>query len=700
MAEVIADPFEQIFQESVRCTTQTNCDLAPSKQEATRWIRSFASNGGYSTNALDGMEIVASIGPESMDGTCMIHCDLEKPNAKCRILTPPNPNACRSAILTVVDRGDPKPDPNIAWDGGTMSIRDEFSNVRNFMNRFAPCQVNDGVNKESIENSFVPSKRRGKQAVNTGVGFTDNQGTRYGFCYIKSGAAGLARTNLTLPDMRQPSGLGSLMMATPNPRFGGSLTERQCQDLLRTHYQMCLEKFNDRDQQNSATAGMGYDTSQCDGLPNRCRKGEVGCESRGACLLRKKRDACAGITNWDVPEPATLRENETNLFGIPDALTHCKQLGLRAGRAGRATRAGATNLPTGFAPRSGLLVFEDPVMPSNLSTQLPHTTMVVMEMPDERIQLRLDNCLEKCEAAVQNADCAAQGPFSPEDFCTETCEPLILSQIQLDDTFSTYSFDCKLTIQKELDILAPGVSVASLLQICDRAIATADPPLKVLDACRAIESDSLSAFRDACASELPAFKTFLSGSENEALMLACKGLGNVPVDCQVAWSEWGACSKPVCGGGKQTRTATIVKEPTPDGIQCPELTETRDCNTNACVDCKVSDWSAWGVCNRSCGGGTQSRTRTITQQPGPGGAACPSNLTETRPCNTQICCDNREWSQWEYNNNPRIPQCVRRQAATGNCPQGLETKRCTVNAFSEGEIDEQCSLECVLMNYM
>jgi hypothetical protein len=54
------------------------------------------------------------------------------------------------------------------------------------------------------------------------------------------------------------------------------------------------------------------------------------------------------------------------------------------------------------------------------------------------------------------------------------------------------------------------------------------------------------------------------------------------------------------------------------------------------VNCAVSDWSNYGNCSKTCGGGTQSRTRTITTQPSNGGQACPT-LIETKSCNTQSC---------------------------------------------------------------
>jgi hypothetical protein len=56
----------------------------------------------------------------------------------------------------------------------------------------------------------------------------------------------------------------------------------------------------------------------------------------------------------------------------------------------------------------------------------------------------------------------------------------------------------------------------------------------------------------------------------------------------------------------------------------------------AATDCKGS-WSAFTACSKTCGGGTQSHTYTVTAQPTNGGAACPSPLTQSQACNTKLC---------------------------------------------------------------
>jgi hypothetical protein len=110
-----------------------------------------------------------------------------------------------------------------------------------------------------------------------------------------------------------------------------------------------------------------------------------------------------------------------------------------------------------------------------------------------------------------------------------------------------------------------------------------------------------------------------------------------PVHCQLSeWSEFSACSA-ACGGGTSSRTRNILQEPANGGTACGPTTETVACNEHPCpVDCTVSEWTAWGACSVTCGDGMQTRTRSIIDAPQYGGQQCPE-LTESRSCNTQPC---------------------------------------------------------------
>ena len=127
------------------------------------------------------------------------------------------------------------------------------------------------------------------------------------------------------------------------------------------------------------------------------------------------------------------------------------------------------------------------------------------------------------------------------------------------------------------------------------------------------------------------------------------------VDCTWnTWSAWETCSL-TCGNGTQERNRTITQEALNNGTDCTgNETETQSCNTFGCpskyqlsidvisfksnsydftVDCTWNTWSAWETCSVACGGGTQERNRTITQEALFNGTECTGNGTETQPCN-------------------------------------------------------------------
>eukprot|EP01004_Peranema_trichophorum_P007321 NODE_60_length_4100_cov_55.328640_g50_i0.p1 GENE.NODE_60_length_4100_cov_55.328640_g50_i0~~NODE_60_length_4100_cov_55.328640_g50_i0.p1 ORF type:complete len:1365 (-),score=567.13 NODE_60_length_4100_cov_55.328640_g50_i0:5-3496(-) len=122
-----------------------------------------------------------------------------------------------------------------------------------------------------------------------------------------------------------------------------------------------------------------------------------------------------------------------------------------------------------------------------------------------------------------------------------------------------------------------------------------------------------------------------------------------PVDCKLSdWTEWSTCDK-TCGGGKQSRTRTITVASNNGGASCPSTIETQDCAISPCpVDCVVSDWSVWSSCDKTCGGGSQTRTRSVVTASEHGGVACP-DISATQTCNTDACpvdCVMDDWSVW------------------------------------------------------
>jgi len=121
-----------------------------------------------------------------------------------------------------------------------------------------------------------------------------------------------------------------------------------------------------------------------------------------------------------------------------------------------------------------------------------------------------------------------------------------------------------------------------------------------------------------------------------------------PVDCVVSeWGSWSTCSKS-CGGGLMVRTRHVTRAMEFGGA-CPNLIEDKPCQTNECaVDCEVSEWNSWEACSKTCGGGSQTRARTVTLTPNTHGSECP-NLVQQQICHPEDCavdCTVSDWGDW------------------------------------------------------
>lgn len=172
-----------------------------------------------------------------------------------------------------------------------------------------------------------------------------------------------------------------------------------------------------------------------------------------------------------------------------------------------------------------------------------------------------------------------------------------------------------------------------------------------------------------------------------------------PCNSQCVLSEWGAWSTcdADCSGGSRSRSRTVVSP----GANCGPLTDTQACNTAPCpVACTVSAWSAWSPCSSECDSGTRTRSRTVVTSSGYGGDDCPV-LSESQVCNTQACdsgkppCPVSEWSDWSsclgqcgkdgYKERHRTLGAAP-SYDTAPCPPLSETSTCTVD----------CSPACIV----
>merc|ERR1719487_3227282 len=120
-------------------------------------------------------------------------------------------------------------------------------------------------------------------------------------------------------------------------------------------------------------------------------------------------------------------------------------------------------------------------------------------------------------------------------------------------------------------------------------------------------------------------------------------------DCEVGEWQPGECSVE-CAGGERTLTREVVTPASNGGAECPIMIEKEPCNMQPCpIDCVVDEWSEFGACSKDCGGGIQSRVRRAITEDEHGGEPC-GDLSETMECNMDACdlpCElDPEWSEW------------------------------------------------------
>jgi len=157
------------------------------------------------------------------------------------------------------------------------------------------------------------------------------------------------------------------------------------------------------------------------------------------------------------------------------------------------------------------------------------------------------------------------------------------------------------------------------------------------------------------------------------------------ISCKVSpFQSWGACSK-MCGGGTQSRHRTVLTHPARGGTACPKLEERRTCNTAACpIQCKASAWSSWGVCATTnpsgCGAGTKGRTRSSSCARGqtPRGLLLKESHSCTAPCDSL--------APTPVPTRPKLARPTLNPTHTGveQTPKSTQVKDCSGTLYSTG----------------
>ncbi|XP_060848777.1 thrombospondin type-1 domain-containing protein 7A-like [Rhopalosiphum padi] len=113
-------------------------------------------------------------------------------------------------------------------------------------------------------------------------------------------------------------------------------------------------------------------------------------------------------------------------------------------------------------------------------------------------------------------------------------------------------------------------------------------------------------------------------------------------------SDWSFCltnETDGCGAGTRYRSLGCynVNNHLVDPALCGGSTgiEEEPCLVPCSIDCQMSDWNEWGVCNKLCGPGIHHRSRTIERHAANGGRPC-GETVQTKVCNTP--CNSFQWT--------------------------------------------------------
>uniref|UniRef100_A0AAX7UXV5 Adhesion G protein-coupled receptor B1b n=1 Tax=Astatotilapia calliptera TaxID=8154 RepID=A0AAX7UXV5_ASTCA len=191
----------------------------------------------------------------------------------------------------------------------------------------------------------------------------------------------------------------------------------------------------------------------------------------------------------------------------------------------------------------------------------------------------------------------------------------------------------------------------------------------------------------------------------------CRGPSKQTKFCNIAvcpvdgfwneWSAWTPCST-TCSNGTMQRTREC-NGPSYGGSECHgSFKETADCFLKECpVDGRWHEWSSWGSCSKTCGGGNQQRQR-VCEGPFFGGEPCPGDSREHKRCNDKRCPEPHEICPEQITGDVVWKQTPAGDLAATGCPanaSGLILRRCTLDAIGLASWENPTYIKCVSKNY-
>nr|XP_061804441.1 adhesion G protein-coupled receptor B1 isoform X3 [Nerophis lumbriciformis] len=167
------------------------------------------------------------------------------------------------------------------------------------------------------------------------------------------------------------------------------------------------------------------------------------------------------------------------------------------------------------------------------------------------------------------------------------------------------------------------------------------------------------------------------------------------------WSSWSSCSAS-CSNGTTQRTREC-NGPSYGGSECKgEWLETVDCFLGECpVDGRWQPWSLWSSCTKTCGGGSQQRSR-ICYGPFFGGQTCPAEKEEIRHCNEKRCPEPHEICGEDNFSNVVWKMTPAGDTAAVRCPpnaMGLILRHCTLDEDGIAYWENPTYMKCISNDY-